>query len=51
MPAHASSYCDIMLAPNLMSANDRPFTNEFQYKNDDLDIRKICKTYLQVSLV
>lgn len=41
MPAHASPYCDKMLAPRSMSANDRPFTNEFKYTKDDLGLGKI----------
>lgn len=51
MPAHASPYCNKMFAPSSMSANDRPFINEFKYKKDDLGLRKIQKMYLQISLV
>lgn len=43
MPAHASPYCNKMFAPSSMSANDRPFINEFKYKKDDLGLRKIQK--------
>lgn len=41
MPAHASPYCDKMLAPSSMSANDRPFIDELKYTKDDLGLGKI----------
>lgn len=42
MPAHESPYCDKMLIPQCsMSANDRPFINEFKYIKDDLGLEKI----------
>lgn len=51
MPAHVSHYCDKMLTPSSMSANDRPFINESKYTKDDLSLGKIRKMYLQKSLV
>lgn len=51
MPAHASPYCNKMFAPSSMSANDRPFINEFKYKKDDLGLRKTQKMYLHISHV
>lgn len=43
MSAHASPYRNKIFAPSSMSANDRPFINEFKYKKDDLGLRKSQK--------
>lgn len=40
MLAHASPYCDKMLACNAMSATGRRFINEFRYTKDDLGVRQ-----------
>lgn len=51
MSAHASPYRNKIFAPSSMSANDRPFINEFKYKKGDLGLTKLQKVCLQISLV